>query len=147
LAQFTGNAPAVLPTSFEQVIVNPVGSDTDYCVATAYYLPGTTGWAEFSSNTTMTPSEYNVTSNIFVPAVLWNPAIQATGTNVGIQNGQYGFGVTGTTNLPIAIEACDDLSQSNWVVLQRLSLTNGLFHFTEPLQSNTPIRFYRIGAP
>jgi hypothetical protein len=144
---FTGNAPAVLPTSFEQVIVNPFGSDTDYIAATAYYLPGTTGWAEFSSNTTMTPSEFNVTSNIFVPAVLWDPAIHAKGTNFGVQNGQYGFDITGTTNLPIAVEACDDLSQSNWVVLKRLSLTNGLFHFSEPLQTNSSSRFYRIGFP
>jgi hypothetical protein len=144
---FTGNAPAVLPTSFEDIIVNPSGADTDYIAATAYYLPGTTGWAEFSSNTTMTPSEFNVTTNISVPAVLWNPAIRAVGTNFGVQNGQYGFDITATTNLPIAIEACDDLSQSNWVVLQRLILTNGLFHFSEPFQTNNPARFYRIGFP
>jgi hypothetical protein len=144
---FTGNAPAVLPSSFEQVIINPLGSDTDYVAATAYYLPGTTGWAEFSSNTTMTPSEFNVTSNTFVPAVLWNPKIQATNTNFGVQDGQYGFDITATTNLPIAIEACDDLSSSNWITLQRVTITNGLFHFSEPFQSNSPARFYRIAFP
>ncbi len=59
----------------------------------------------------------------------------------------FGFDVTAKTNLPVAIEACDDLSQSNWVVLKRLTLTNGLFHFSEPFQSNSPARFYRIGFP
>ncbi len=47
----------------------------------------------------------------------------------------------------IAIEACDDLSQSNWVVLKRLTLTNGLYHFGEPFNTNNAARFYRIGFP
>jgi hypothetical protein len=33
------------------------------------------------------------------------------------------------------------------VPLQSMALTNGLVHFTEPLQTNTPARFYRITAP
>ena len=95
---------------------------SNYYVATAYYLPGTTGWAQFSSNTLMAAT-YGGPTNVFVPAVLWNPVIQATGTNFGVLNGQYGFDIIATTNLPIAVEACDDLSQSNWVVLNRLTLT------------------------
>jgi len=79
--------------------------------------------------------------------VLWDPVIQASGTNFGVQNGQYGFDITASTNLPIAIEACDDLTLSNWVVLQRLTLTNGLYHFSEPFVSTNPARFYRIGFP
>jgi hypothetical protein len=75
------------------------------------------------------------------------PQFKASGTNFGIQNGQYGFDVTGATKLPIAIEACDDLSLSNWVVLQRLTLTNGLYHFSEPFVPTNPARFYRIGFP
>jgi len=142
-AFFMGNAPAVDNTSFvcEYQEGPPTFQDVLFYVTTAYYLPGTAGWEEFSSNTV-----YQGTS-LVVPAVEWNPTIQATGTNFGVQNGQYGFDITATTNLPIAIEACDDLSQSNWVVLQRLSLTNGLFHFSEPFQSNSPARFYRIGFP
>jgi hypothetical protein len=142
---FTGNAPVVDGTVFQDYRL--VGEqDVHYYVTTAYYLAGTMGWDEFSSNTLMSAT-YDGPTNLFVPTVLWNPAIRAVGTNFGIQNGQYGFDVTGMTNLPIAIEASGDLTQSNWVVLQRLSLTNGLFHFSEPFQSNTPARFYRIGFP
>ncbi len=144
---FSGNAPAVLPTSFEQFIIAYQEPIQIMLRPLPIILPGTTGWAEFSSNTTMTPSEFNVKSNIFVPTVLWDPVIHAKRTNFGVQNGQYGFDVTGATNLPIAIEASDDLTQSNWVVLQRLKLTNGLFHFSEPFQTNTTQRFYRIGFP
>jgi hypothetical protein len=91
--------------------------------------------------------QFFTTTNEFVPAVLWNPGIHATGTNFGIQGAQYGFDITGATNLPIAVEACDVLAQSNWVVLRRLSLTNGLVHFSEPFQSNAHARFYRVGFP
>jgi hypothetical protein len=144
---FEGNAPMLGHYTF--AILNPpeLGEIPVYYVATAYYLAGTRGWAQFTSNTFIPADPPYSTNAEFIPAVMWNPTIQASGTNFGIQNAQYGFGVTGTTNLPIAIEACDDLTLSNWVVLQRLILTNGLFHFSEPLQSNTPARFYRIGFP
>jgi hypothetical protein len=39
------------------------------------------------------------------------------------------------------------LAQPVWVPLQNMALTNGLVHLSEPLQSNTPACFYRIGAP
>jgi hypothetical protein len=144
---FGGNAPTVGEFAF--AIFNPpeTGEIPIEYIATAYYLPGTTGWAEFTSNTFIPADPPYSTNAEFIPAVMWNPTIQASGTNFGIQNGQYGFDITAPTNLPIAIEACDDLSQSNWVVLERLTLTNGLFHFSESFQSNSPARFYRIGFP
>jgi hypothetical protein len=143
---FCGNAPAVGTQAFADY--ENVGQATVlYSIATAYYLPGTTGWAQFTSNTFIPADPPYSTNAEFVPAVLWNPAIQTSATNFGIHGGQYGFDVTGTSNLPIAIEARDDLTQSNWVVLRRLSLTNGLFHFSEPFQSNAAARLYRIGFP
>jgi hypothetical protein len=132
-AYFMGDAPAVDRTAFQNSRpIGPNGGSSNFYVTTAYYLPGTTGWDDFSSNS-------------MIPAVLWNPVIAANGANFGVQGGQYGFDIIATTNLPIAIEACDDLAQSNWVVLKRLTLTNGLFHFSEPFQTNSPERFYRIG--
>jgi hypothetical protein len=142
-----GSAPAVDNTAFQNIDVG-MFQNTYYYSATAYYLPGTTGWAEFSSNTVIPPSDnYPITTNVFMPAVLWNPTIEASGANFGIQNGQYGFDIVASTNLPIAIEACDDLTLSNWVVLQRLTLTDGLYHFSEPFVPTNPARFYRIGFP
>ena len=132
---FTGNAPTADGSVFSNLGYN---SQFDYpytyYVSTAYYLPGTTGWAEFSSNA-------------MIPAVLWNPTIQASGANFGMQSNQFGFDITGTTNIPIVVQACTNLAQPIWVPLQSLTLTNGLVHFSEPFQSNTPARFYRIAAP
>jgi hypothetical protein len=122
-AFFTGNAPTVGDGAFY-----PGGSTT------AYYLPGTTGWAEFSANTG-------------VPAVLWNPLIDANGSRFGISNNQFGFNITGTTNIPIVVEACANLANPVWTALTNVALSNGLFYFSEPLQTNSSGRFYRITSP
>ncbi|MGA2750468.1 MAG: leucine-rich repeat domain-containing protein [Verrucomicrobiota bacterium] len=120
---FAGNAPACGWWAFS--------GDTN---ATAYYLPGTTGWSSFSVNTG-------------VSTVLWNPLIQVGGSNFGVQGNQFGFNITGTTNIPIVVEACTDLVNPVWVPLQTNALTNGSFYFSEPLQTNSPGRFYRISSP
>jgi hypothetical protein len=144
---FAGDAPSVGPTAFTLTRPPEEPGDHFYYIATAYYLPGTTNWDEFMSETFLDSNVWHNPTNISLPLVLWNPKIKATGTNFGVQNGQYCFDITAATNLPIAIEACDDLSSSNWVTLQRVTITNGLFHFSEPFHSNSSARFYRIGFP
>jgi len=101
---------------------------------TAYYLPGTTGWASFSATTGLL-------------AVAWNPLIQSGDTSFGISNNQFGFNITGTTNIPIMVEACTNLANAAWTPLQSLMLSNGLFYFSEPVQTNDAGRYYRIGFP
>jgi hypothetical protein len=104
-------------------------SDNDVRV---YYLPGTTGWSS---------SFYGLA------AVLWNPLIQASGASFGVQGAQFGFNVTGTTNIPIVVEACTNLASPVWIPLRTLTLTKGLFYFSEPRQANIPTRYYRISSP
>jgi len=103
--------------------------------STAYYWPGTTGWSAFSSNSS-------------VPSVLWNPLIQAGGTNFGVRNNQFGFTITNgsTTNIPIMVEACTNLANPVWVPLQTLTLSNS-FYFTDSDWTNYPARFYALGFP
>jgi hypothetical protein len=100
----------------------------------AYYLPGTTGWDEFSIEAG-------------VPVVLWNPLIQASGSNFGVKDNQFGFNITGTTNIPIVVEACTNLANPVWISLQSLELTNGQVYFSEPFQADSSGRFYRISSP
>jgi hypothetical protein len=94
-----------------------------------YYLPGTTGWSSINP----------------YPAapLLWNPAPRG----VGITNNQFGFDITGTTNIPIVVEARTNQSSGTWVTLQSSTLTNGLIHFADPDWTNHPTRFYRIRSP
>ena len=95
---------------------------------TVYYLPGTTGW-----DTTFNGP----------PTSLWNPLMQAS--SVGPTG--FGLNITGTTNIPIVVEACTNLANGAWVPLQSLSLTNGAFYFSDPTWTNYPARFYRIRSP
>jgi hypothetical protein len=120
---FLGNAPTVSYDGF--------GGDSG---ATAYYLPGTTNWAEF-------------TYNAMIPALEWNALIPASGANFGVRSNQFGFTITGTANIPIVVEASGDLSGSAWTPLLTLTLTNGSYYFSEPLQTNGTGRFYRISSP
>jgi len=116
---FAGNAPIAVSAAF-------------YGNGTVYYLPGTAGWSN-------TYSGY--------PAVLWNPQIQTSGPSFGVQNNQFGFNITGTSNIPIVVQACANLASPVWTPLQSLTLTNGSYYFSEPLQTNSTARFYRISAP
>jgi hypothetical protein len=96
--------------------------------ATVYYLPGTTGWgATFAGR----------------PAVLWNPLMQSS----GVGPAGFGFNITGTTNIPIVVEATTNLANATWVQLQSLNLTNGAFYFSDPSWTNYPARSYRIRSP
>ena len=125
---FGGNAPLVARDAFWNAELNA------YDPATVYYLPGTTGWGDFSTNAG-------------VPAMLWNALIQASAPNFGVQNNQFGFNITGTTNITIVVEACTNLASPVWTRLLTLTLTNGLFYFSEPFQPNSSGRFYRISSP
>ncbi len=116
---FDGSAPTLGDAVF---VPGPV---------TFYYLPGTTGW-----------------SNSFDgwPAVLWNPLIQTGDGSFGVRNGLFGFNITGTTNIPIVVQACTNLAGPVWTPLQSLALTNGAYYFSEPFQPGTAPRFYRISS-
>jgi hypothetical protein len=100
--------------------------------ATVYYLPGTTGWGPLFAK---------------LPAVLWNPFIQTANASFGVLSNQFGFTITGTTNIPILVEARTGLAGMGWTPLQTCTLTNGSINFSDPAWTNYPSRFYRISAP
>jgi hypothetical protein len=80
-------------------------------------------------------------------ALLWNPQIQTGGANFGIQNRQFGFNITGTAYIPIAVEACTNLASPVWSLVTNTILTNGSFFFREPIQTNFSGRYYRVSPP
>jgi len=104
----------------------------DFTPATVYYLPGTTGWG---------PTFYGH------PTVLWNPEISAIDSNVGLNGVQFGFNITGTSNLTIVVEACSDLANPIWTPVSTNTLLGGPFHFADPQSTNHSMRFYRLRSP
>jgi hypothetical protein len=119
---FTGNAPT---QNEDEFYGDP---------ATAYFLLGTIGWSNF-------------TAQADALAKLWNPIIQGSGPNFGVSNGQFGFNITGNSNLPIAVEACTNLANPVWMPLTNMTLTNGSVYFSDPNWTNFPVRYYGIGFP
>jgi len=95
---------------------------------TVYYLPGTTGRG---------------TTYAGCPALLWNPQP----LSVALQANQFGFSMTGTTNIPIVIEACTNLASGGWIALQTRTLTNRSIYFSDPQWTNYRARFYRLRSP
>jgi hypothetical protein len=103
-----------------------------------YYLTGTKFWS----------SPAGGPSGVFggLPAVLWNPKMQTDGVKFADMTNQFGFNITGTTNIPFVVEACTNLGGA-WVSLQAVSLTNGSFYFSDPQWTNYPSRFYHLRSP
>jgi hypothetical protein len=116
---FQGNAPKADSTVFAST------------PATAYYLYGTTGWSEFSTNTG-------------IPAVLLNPPSATSIDGFGITNNQFGFTITGPTNTPIVVQACTNLANAVWFPLLTNTLTNDSIYFNDLAWTNFPSRFYRV---
>ena len=121
---FRGNAPSLGSGVF--------ASDDN---ATVYYLPGTTGWATFDANSGLGP------------AVLWNAQVPAGNASFGVKTNQFGFIITGTSNIPVVVEACTNLACPAWTPLQTCTVTNGAIYFCDPQWTNYPARFYRVCWP
>ena len=118
---FAGNAPPVDLTAFS--------GDTN---ATVYYLPGTTGW-----------------SNAFdgLPAVLWNPQAQTNDRSFGVLTNQFGFNITGNSNLVVVVEACTNLASPVWQPLQTNTLSGSSSYFSDLGWTNYAVRYYRLRSP
>ena len=118
---FRGNAPSLAYGTFD---------DDDN--ATVYYLAGTTGWGGSFGDR---------------PAVLWDSPVKATAASFGVRTNRFCFNITGTTNIPIVVEACTNLASASWTPLQSCTITNGSIYFSDPQWTNYPARFYRIRSP
>jgi hypothetical protein len=118
---FQGNAPSNDATLF-----------ADDSNVTVYYLPGTTGWgADFGD----------------FPTMLWNPQVQTGNASFGVLINQFGFNITGSSNLMIVVEACANLANPVWTPLETNTLTGGVSDVADPQWTNYPERFYRFRSP
>jgi len=114
---FQGNAPSDGGDVFYQ--------DSN---VTIYYLPGTIRWGSTFSG---------------FPTMLWNP--QAT--TFSAAGGQFGFTITGPTNVVIVVEACTNFANLVWLPVSTNTLTGGASSFSDSQSSNYPCRFYRFRSP
>jgi hypothetical protein len=124
---FKGNTPGTPPPSAFFDSLPAFFNDTN---ATAYYLPGTTGWS---------------TNFAGLPTALWTlPYPLILNNSLGIQSNRFGFTVSWATNLSVLVEAAIDLANPVWSPLATNVLTGGSFYFADPRWTNYPKRFYRV---
>ena len=100
--------------------------------AAIYYLPGTTGWGPTFADR---------------PAVLWNPLVETSDGSFGVRTNQFGFTITGTSNLVLVVEASTNLAYPVWIPVGTNTLTGGSSYFGDPQWTNHPARFYRLRSP
>ncbi len=103
--------------------------------ATAYYLPGTTGWGATYGGL--------VTAPWFLP----NPQILNSGLSLGVHTNQFGFVISWATNLAIVVEACTNFANRLWFPVASSTLTAGSTYFSDPKWTNYPACFYRVRSP
>ena len=121
---FQGNAPSADSTVFS--------GDNN---ATVYYLPGTTGWSDFSANTGLSVALW------FLP----NPLI--LNNSFGVKTNLFGFIISWATNVPVVVEASTNLANPAWIPLATNTLIGGSSFFSDPQWTNYPARFYRLRSP
>jgi hypothetical protein len=124
---FQGNAPslgAFVFGGFPWSIQYPMDN------ATAYYLPGTTGWSMNFGG---------------IPTALWSlPYPMVLNSSLGVRSNQFGLTVSWATNATVVVEATGDLSNRKWSALTTNALSGGTFYFTDPQWTKYPSRFYRV---
>jgi hypothetical protein len=86
--------------------------------------------------------------------LLWLSAIPATApaqftytANIGARTNQFGFSITGPSNLVVVVEASAGLANPTWHPLQTNTLDGGSFYFGDSRWTNYPGRFYRLRSP
>jgi hypothetical protein len=61
-----------------------------------------------------------------------------------IQSNHFSFNINGVNNEVVVVEACTNLANQVWNPISTNSLTNGLYHFSDPQQTGYPVRYYRV---
>jgi hypothetical protein len=114
---FRGNVPSIGMSAFDR--------DPN---AIIYYLPGTTGWSTNAGG---------------LPASLWRPQISEDGS-FGVQSNQFGFNINWASGMVAVIEACTNLTDSDWTPIQTNTLSANSTYFSDPNWTNKATCFYRI---
>jgi hypothetical protein len=92
-------------------------------------------------------SNFSGNTNSVVQTVAGAPQVQTSGASFGVQANQFGFNITGTSGLVIAVDACTNLANPTWTPVGTNTLTDGSSYFSDPQWINYPGRFYRLRSP
>ncbi|NCD23734.1 MAG: leucine-rich repeat domain-containing protein, partial [Spartobacteria bacterium] len=108
----------------------------DNTPATVFYSPGTMGWPSVPSLWATRPTAL----------WLWRPIVPGDGT-LGILDNHFGFTIHAPSGMVVVVEACTDLTQTNWLPVATNTLVDGSFYFADPHWTNFLGRYYRMRSP
>jgi hypothetical protein len=100
--------------------------------ATVYYLQGTTGWDSAFGG---------------CPTALWQPQVETSGASFGIRTNQFGFNMNWASGRIVVVEACTNLLNPDWSLVETNTLSGDASYFSDPEWTNYPGRFYRLRSP
>ena len=75
-------------------------------------------------------------------AVPWDPSME----NSGMQSGEFGFNILGTTGCMVVVEARDDLNFDSWSTVSTNTVGEASGYFSDP-QTVSAKRYYRLLMP
>jgi hypothetical protein len=101
------------------------------------------GWV-FNATNGVLRVRHDTGTNVQIFARLQNAQVQTSDTSFGVNKNQFGFNITGASNLLIVVEACTNLADFQWYPVSTNMLTNGSSYFSDPAWTNYPSRFYRL---
>ncbi|MGA2866939.1 MAG: histidine phosphatase family protein [Verrucomicrobiota bacterium] len=73
--------------------------------------------------------------------------MQISSASPGVRTNQFGFNITGTSNIVVVVEASTNLANPTWSPLRTNTLTGGSSYFSDPQWTNYSSRFYRLYWP
>jgi uncharacterized membrane protein len=166
---YTGPTETSASQSFEGnssiTVTNPIGTNVSF--ATAEYIGPQTIMVGPNQSVRFYVPLGGVDVDTLVTAVLTN-LVTTTNTSTyldsavytmtaivpqpelglgAVRSNQFGYTITGTTNLSIVVETCTNLTSPDWMPLQTCTLTNGPIYFSDPAWRSYPMRFYRTRLP
>jgi len=62
----------------------------------------------------------------------------------GIRTNEFGFTITGTSDLVVVVEAATALANPTWLPIGTNTLSGGTSYFSDPQWTDHPSRFYRV---
>jgi hypothetical protein len=63
---------------------------------------------------------------------------------LGFLTNQFGFHITGTSNLSVVVQASANLASGQWTPVSTNVLSGGATYFSDPQWTNYPARYYRL---
>ena len=76
-----------------------------------------------------------------------NSLTMLTISDASVRTNQFGFTITGPSNVMIVVQACSNLTNPIWSPVSTNMLTGGASYFSDPQWTNYPARFYRLFTP